>query len=79
MKHLILTCRVGTTTDWRGKHTLTSTCVLHYQIQSLLCLYYLKELDWRCREAKRVDGGGVGDVNGDGAMREGGKGGAEEI
>lgn len=30
-------------------HTLTSTGVLHYQVQSLLCLYYLKELDCRRR------------------------------
>lgn len=39
------------------RHALTSTGVLHYQVQSLLCLYHLKELDcrWREREAKKEE------------------------
>lgn len=39
-------------------HALTSTSVLHYQVQSLLCLYHLKELDWRWRENSKWIGGG---------------------
>lgn len=43
----------GIISQW---HALTSTSVLHYQVQSLLCFYHLKELDCRWKEKGKARG-----------------------
>lgn len=53
------------------RHPLTSTGVLHYQVQSLLCLYDLKELHWRWRQRESDTGGGA-EVRDNGAIRAAG-------
>lgn len=56
--------------QWRA---LTSTCILHYQVQSLLCLYDLEELDWRRRKRgkdREMRWRGRSKVVGDGARKK---------
>lgn len=81
MIHWIVTYRVATSGGMISQgHKLTSTGILYYQVQSLLCLYYLEELDWRWRERGKDNGlKGKGKVKRvEMGQQETGKGGAVE-